>query len=77
MHVYTQEYSLNQNSNTLEPDRPQHDGAAACVISQQYSSADFVSLRFHSSKGKSDAPFKKFHYFIYFTISKLGKCKIA
>jgi hypothetical protein len=52
MHVYAQEYSLNQNSNTLEPDRPHHDGPAAFVIAQQYSSADFFSLRFHSSKVK-------------------------
>jgi len=60
MRVYTQQYSLNQNCNRLEPNRPQHDGPAACAITQQYSSADFFSLRFHSSKGKSDAPFKSF-----------------
>jgi hypothetical protein len=53
-------YSLNQNSSTLEPDCPQHDGPAACVIAQQYFSADFVSLLFYSSKGKSDARFKSF-----------------
>jgi hypothetical protein len=39
-------------SNTLENDRPQHDGIAACVIAQQYSSVTFVSLRFHSRKEK-------------------------
>jgi hypothetical protein len=32
----------------LEPDRPQHDHPAACVIAQQYSFATFVSLCFHS-----------------------------
>jgi hypothetical protein len=39
--------------NTLEPDRPQHDRRAACVIAQQYSSPIFVSLRFHSRKKKN------------------------
>jgi hypothetical protein len=29
---------------TLEPDRPQHERSAACVITQQYSSAVFVLL---------------------------------
>jgi hypothetical protein len=39
-------------SNTLEPDRPQHDRPIACVIAQQHSSATFVSLRYHSRKEK-------------------------
>jgi hypothetical protein len=34
--------------NVLEPDNPQYDRAAACVIAQQYSSSNFFSLRFHS-----------------------------
>ena len=34
----------------MELDRPQHDRPAACVIAQQYSSATFYSLRFHSHK---------------------------
>jgi hypothetical protein len=33
-----------KNSNTLEPDQP-----TSCVIAQQYSFTDIVSLRFHSS----------------------------
>jgi hypothetical protein len=49
---------LNSNFNTLEPDRPQHDRSAACVIIQQYSSATFVSLGFHSRKGKFGAHLK-------------------
>jgi hypothetical protein len=37
---------------TLEPVLPQYVIPAAYVIAQQYSSATFVSLRLHSSKGK-------------------------
>jgi hypothetical protein len=34
----------------VKPDRLQHDRHAAYVISQQYSSATFISLRFHYRK---------------------------
>jgi hypothetical protein len=44
---------LKCNFTTLEPDRPQHDCPAACVIAQQYSSDTFGSLRFHLHKGKN------------------------
>jgi hypothetical protein len=44
-----------QTSNALEPDRPQLDRPAACVIAQQYSFATFVSLRFYSVKEKFGA----------------------
>ena len=36
---------LNPNTKHIESDRP-----AACVIAQQYSSATFVPLLFHSTK---------------------------
>ena len=36
------------NPNTMEPDRPQYDRPAACVIAQQHSPANFVSKHFHS-----------------------------
>jgi hypothetical protein len=36
----------------MKPDRPQHDRPATFVIAQQYSSATFVSMRFHSRKEK-------------------------
>ena len=49
---------LNPNYNTLEPDRPQHGHTAVYVIVQQYSSVNFVSLRFHSRKEKFGASFK-------------------
>jgi len=44
---------LNPHCNTLEPDRPQHDRPAACVIAQQHSSATFVSLSIHPAKKNS------------------------
>jgi hypothetical protein len=37
---------------TLEPDPSQCDILAACVITQQYSAATFVSLRFYSCQKK-------------------------
>jgi hypothetical protein len=43
-------FLLKPNSKTQEPDRLQHDRPAACVIAQQYSSANSVSLRFHYPK---------------------------
>jgi hypothetical protein len=49
---------LKSDSNTPEPDRPQHDRPAACVIAQQHSSTAFVSLRFGSSKEKLGARIK-------------------
>jgi len=48
VYVYTSESSRNANSSTLEPDWPQHDHLAVSIITQQYSAATFVSLRFHS-----------------------------
>jgi hypothetical protein len=40
--------------------KPQHIGRrAACVIAQQYSSATFISLWFHSRKEKFGARLKK------------------
>jgi len=37
---------------TLEPDPSQCDSPAACVITQQYPSVTFVSLRFYSRQEK-------------------------
>jgi hypothetical protein len=36
----------------LEPDWPQHNRPAACVVTQQNYSVTFVSLQFHASKEK-------------------------
>ena len=51
--VCTRESVWNPHSSTMEPDRPQHDRPAACVIAQQYSSSTFVSFRFHFRKENS------------------------
>jgi len=48
VYVNRKMYSLNPNSNTLEPDRTQRGRPAVSVIAQQYSSAAYISLRFHS-----------------------------
>ena len=47
-YAYTSGSSWNPKSNTLEPDRPQHEHPAVCVIAQQYSSATFVSVCLYS-----------------------------
>ena len=49
-HTHTRESSWNPNSSTSEPDRPRLDRSVAGVITQQYSSVTFVSLRFHARK---------------------------
>ena len=40
------------NTNTLESDRPQYYRPCACVIAQQYSSANFVSLRLRKNSAR-------------------------
>jgi len=44
--------------------RSQHNGPAACVITQQYSSTTFVSLRSHSHEDKVLAGFKNVIFFL-------------
>jgi hypothetical protein len=47
-------YKGVQLKSTLEPDRPQHDRSAACVIAQQYPSTTFpLTLRFYAGEEKS------------------------
>jgi len=58
-HTHKKESNRDPNSNTVEPDRPQHGWSAAFVIAQQYSFAAFVSLRFHSGKKKCTTRVKK------------------
>jgi len=43
---YASDFGQNPNRKALEPDRAQHDRPAADVITQQYSSATLVSIRF-------------------------------
>ena len=52
MCVCTRESNWNPISRTLEPDWPQHDSPAPCVIIQHFSSATFDSSHFHSHKEK-------------------------
>ena len=52
--------------NTTEPDRSLHDRPAAYVIAQQYSSATFVSQRFHSRNGKSGEHLKNVMISVFF-----------
>jgi hypothetical protein len=52
MYVCKRQSSWYTDYNTLEPNRPQHDRPAACVIAQHYSSATFVSLKILTSKEK-------------------------
>jgi len=48
----------------MEPDRQQLDSHAGCVVAQQYSSAAFVSFRFHCRKEKFDV-FQKYLFSIF------------
>jgi len=57
----------NPDSDTLEPDRPQCDRSAACVIVQQYFSVTVCSLRLYSRTDKFGASFKMF-YFIFLEV---------
>jgi len=67
MYVCTRGSSWNSASSTLEPARPQYNRSATCVIAEQYSSATFVSSRFHSRKKKFSIIFKKCCFF-YFSV---------
>jgi hypothetical protein len=53
----------------LVPDRAQHDRPAVYVIAQQYSSATFVSLRFHSRLQKFGALLIKALVFILYSVT--------
>jgi hypothetical protein len=52
LYVYKIQSSLNPNTNTMLPDRPQYGLSANGDIAQQYSSASIVSLRSHSRTQK-------------------------
>jgi hypothetical protein len=60
--VYTgtdrRQSSWKQDSNKPEPDRPQHNHSADCVVAQQYFSTTFVSLSFDSLKGNFGVRFE-------------------
>jgi hypothetical protein len=52
----------------MEPDRSLHDRPAASVIAQEYSSAIFVSLRFHFPATKNSVRLKNCFFFAYLKI---------
>ena len=64
MAKYARQFSSYTNSKTVEPDRPQRDLQAACVNARQYSSANFLSLRFHSCKKTFSSSLFKFFLFL-------------
>ena len=51
-YVYASKSCWKPSSNTVEPHQSQHDHSIACIVAQHYASAIFVSLCFHSRKGK-------------------------
>jgi hypothetical protein len=60
--VLTRKAIWNPNCNTAESDLPQRDRPSASVITQQYSSATFIRLHFHSHKHKFGAIFNNFTF---------------
>ena len=76
---YTSESSWNPKSNTMEPDRPQHDCLTAYVIAQHYSSATSPHCCFHVRQEKFCAPFKSvsFHFcFSFWTSPKPATARL-
>ena len=68
------EVTWNPNSSvTLASHRPQHDRPAACVIAQQYPSANCTSLYFHYRQEKLGACFKNVIISV-FELSKNNAC---
>jgi hypothetical protein len=63
LHMYTRESSLNPNSNTLKPNRPQHDPPRLLCY---HPAIFFRHLRFHSRKEEFGPPFKNVFNFFYF-----------
>jgi hypothetical protein len=74
LHLYMQSI-WNPNSNTLEPDRPQYDGPAVCVIAQQYFSTTFVSLCFHIRR-KILGLFSKMYLVKFFILKNCLRLKL-
>ena len=73
IHTYIRESRWNSKSDTLGHDRLQHDRPVACVITQQYSSATFVLLRFDSRAEKFGALLKMlFHFFFFYFVQILS-----
>lgn len=67
IHLLTRESSLIPYSSILEPERSQYNCPATCVVAQQYSPVNFISLRFHSHKANS----KRLCYFLSLKLRSL------
>ena len=77
VYVYIRKSSWNTDSDIQEPDRPQQDHPAACVIAQQYSSAAGFTLRFQSRKEKYGARFMNIiTSCLHFKIAHLWNCVV-
>jgi hypothetical protein len=76
MYIYTKQSNWNSNFSKLETVGQQHDRLAVFVIAQQYSPVPFVSLPFHSRKGKLGA-FKNCYCSIFCFLKKCFKPEIA
>jgi hypothetical protein len=63
--------------NKLIIDCPQYDRSAAIVIAQQYTSATFVLLRFHSPHENIRHEFKKCYFANFCNIYTLSKSETA
>lgn len=78
--VYTRDSGLNPDSNTLDPDWLQHDHHTPYVVAQQYLSATFMSLYFHSHKEKlilfSKMLLLKFLFHFFFNCITLMLCDL-
>ena len=73
VYLCTRQSRWNPNCSEPEPARQQHDLPAAFVIAQQYSSATFISLHFHSRKEISVTRFKKRSWFNFVTSFLTGQ----
>jgi hypothetical protein len=63
--------------NTQESERPPHVRPTACVLAQQYPSATFVSIWFHSRKQKIMCVVSKTWLFQFLSSSKSHASEIA
>jgi hypothetical protein len=60
----------------MEPDGPQHELPAACVIAQQHSFSTFLSLLFFIAK-KISGPFQRYYFNFFYFSKELLKSEIV
>lgn len=76
MYVQTRESSWNTISSTPEPDWPQQDHPATCVIAQRYSSVIFLWFLLSCPQGKIRSACKICYYFRFFFFFFFKNCVI-